>query len=191
MAPLLLGVTGVGLALVRDIQVQQVARDAGHMYAQGIDFSPVQTGNRNLLMRIARSLGITETSPSKAIILTTVRFVTSIDCKAGGYSNGCANQGSYAISKRVVLGDSVNIKSAFGQPPAMDSSGNVQQSVILNDARDRVDPFSPAIAALWQAQWTANQQNGQLAYVSEVIVTSSDLAWTGFAGSYTTAAAIF
>lgn len=185
MAPLLLGLAGVGLALVRDIQVNQVARDAGHMFAMGIDFSPTQTVNRNLLLRISRSLGITENSPSKAIILTKVQFVTELDC------DKCTNVGRYAISKRVVLGDSANIKSSFGEPQQPDSSGDVPPDVILKNAADCVAPFTPALANLWQTQWTRNKQNGQVAYIAEVVVRSSDLAWTGFAGPYTKATAIF
>ena len=38
MVPLWLGTSAVGLNMITSLQVIQLARDAGHMYARGVEF---------------------------------------------------------------------------------------------------------------------------------------------------------
>ena len=44
--PIILGMITVGIAVVRNFQVNQLTRDVGHMMAGGVDFS--QQSNQNL-----------------------------------------------------------------------------------------------------------------------------------------------
>lgn len=47
LVPLLIGAGVVGVNLVRTLETEQLARDAGHMYARNIDFS--SSGNQQIL----------------------------------------------------------------------------------------------------------------------------------------------
>ena len=57
MVPLLLGTMVVGFNLIRSIQVNQINRDAGHMYARGVDFSSDTNGliDRSIFFRWRRN----------------------------------------------------------------------------------------------------------------------------------------
>lgn len=53
LMPLFLGVIGLGLSMHRQLQTVQLVRDAGHMFARGIDFT--LSGNQQVLAGIAGS----------------------------------------------------------------------------------------------------------------------------------------
>lgn len=183
MMPFLMGVCGGGVALIRQIELTQTSRDAGHMYANGIDFS--DPANQALVMRIADSLGFAKANPAGGLCLSTVTYITDTDCKAGGFSNGCANQGYYVITRQIQVG--APAPSSIGTAFQPDAQGNVSEKNYLNNSGARVKAFSSDIGGLWQ---TLNQ-DGQLAYVSEASVQSSDLVWTGFFTNWLTAVSFF
>ncbi len=54
LVPLLIGAGVIGVNLVRTLQTEQLARDAGHMFARNVDFSA--TGNQEILVNIGSSL---------------------------------------------------------------------------------------------------------------------------------------
>ncbi|MGD0578520.1 MAG: hypothetical protein ABSC08_06290, partial [Bryobacteraceae bacterium] len=70
MVPLLLGTMVVGFNLIRSIQVNQVNRDAGHMYARGVDFSSDTNGlvDRSILYQMAPKLQVTTSSGVEVLI---------------------------------------------------------------------------------------------------------------------------
>ena len=57
LVPLMLGTMSIGLNMIRSLQTVQLARDAGHMYARGVDFS--LPGNQTILTTIGADLGLT------------------------------------------------------------------------------------------------------------------------------------
>ena len=57
LLPLILGTSAVGLNMIWTLQTVQVARDAGHMYAKGTDFS--LPGNQTILTNLGGNLGLT------------------------------------------------------------------------------------------------------------------------------------
>src|SRR6185312_8915484 len=68
LTPLLLGTGVIGVNLIRTLETVQVARDAGHMYARGVDFS--QPGNKTIVLTLASNLGLsTSTSTSNALVI--------------------------------------------------------------------------------------------------------------------------
>ena len=184
LMPLLLGLVAIGFSLTRELKVVQACRDAGHMYAKGVDFSTSSppNPNRTTLINIANGLGLTdpEQSPGTVspgtIILTTIMLTTPADCAAGGYPNGCANQGTPVITNQIKIGDT-GIASSFGTP----TSGNY-----LTDTGDQATNVPSSIAQFW-----VPNQGGQFAYASEVVVRFHDLDWTGYIGSTTSATSIF
>src|SRR5450432_3164442 len=64
LVPLLLGTGVVGVNMIRTLQTVQLARDAGHMYARGVDFS--QPGNVTILMDLGQSVGLAAGSSGSA-----------------------------------------------------------------------------------------------------------------------------
>lgn len=169
LLPLLFGVLVVGLNLGRSIQVSQVSRDAGHLYARNVDFSAL--ANQQLIARLAQSLNITPTGGNGVVILTTVTFIGQVQCDAAGLSAGqCTNLGQSVMTHRIVIGNSSLRQSNFGTPNAslIDSTGKV--SDYLTESSARANGFASVLVL----------QAGQVAYVSEVYVPSSDYGMPGF-----------
>src|ERR1017187_8904082 len=90
MVTALLGVVGIGMTLARAIQVNQVTRDTGHMFFDGVDFS--QTSNQNIVGRLAYGMGLASdnvgginTSGNGTIILSQIIKVGANECTNGGY----------------------------------------------------------------------------------------------------------
>src|SRR5580658_1461175 len=75
LIPLLLGAGVVGVNMVRTLQTIQLARDAGHMYARGVDFS--QPGNQTILLQIGQSVGLATGSSGSAVV--TLSSLTYVD----------------------------------------------------------------------------------------------------------------
>ena len=61
LLPLLIGGLSVGFNLVRATQVSQFTRDAGHLYAYGVDFT--QAAAQQMLVDLATCLLYTSPSP--------------------------------------------------------------------------------------------------------------------------------
>src|SRR5579859_3897317 len=82
LMPLLLGGLSVGFNLVRATQVAQFTRDAGHLYAYGIDFT--QASAQQMLVKLATGLNFSTSGGTGVAIFSTVLMVGSDDCKSGG-----------------------------------------------------------------------------------------------------------
>ena len=114
LIPMLLGTGVVGINMVRTMQVIQLARDAGHMYARGVDFS--KTGNVTVLTTVGSSMGLTNsTSTSNSVvILSTLTYVDVAACQSLGYvSNGvptasCTNYQKWVFTQRLTIGKTTN-----------------------------------------------------------------------------------
>src|SRR4051794_23481701 len=80
LVPLLLGTVVIGVNMVRSLQTVQLARDAGHMYARGVDFS--QIGNKTILATIGTGTGLSTTAGagSSVVILSTITYVDKAMC---------------------------------------------------------------------------------------------------------------
>jgi hypothetical protein len=169
--PLLFGTFIFGMRLVRGNQVAEVCRDAGHMYAYGVDFS--QPSSQSLLVQLAKGLNISATGGNGVIILSTITYIGPNDCTAGGYSSGsCPNVNTTVFTRRIVIGNpnlSINAQaqvSAFGTPPAniIDGSGNISQANYLGNSAAVATNFYNLIPV----------SSGQFAYVAEAFFISPD-----------------
>lgn len=167
--PLFLGSATIGFNLIRAIQVVQVCRDAGHMYASGIDFS--QSSYKSLLVDLAIGLNMTSTSGNGVVVLSTVMYVDANACTAGGYTStaSCPNYSDIVFTRQIIVGNSSLHASNLGTPNSaeMDSSGNVSVSGYLSDPKNVVTGFSNIIPLT----------SGQFAFVSEMFVQSPDLTF--------------
>ena len=94
LVPLLLGTGAVGVNMVRTLQTVQLARDAGHMYARGIDFS--QPGNQTILVRWAHRWGFPRPPAvlSSVVILSALTYVDDAACTAAGAATGGVHNGT-------------------------------------------------------------------------------------------------
>lgn len=169
--PLVLGMLVIGFNLIRAVQVTQVARDAGHMYANGINFA--QSTYQSLLVSLAIGLNMTTTGGNGVVILSTVMYIDANACSAGGYTtSNCPNYSKIVFTNRVVVGNSSLHASSLGSPVSteLDSNGNVSQSGQLTDTRNQVSGFSNILPLT----------SGEFAYVSEMFVQSPDTTWAPF-----------
>jgi len=176
LVPLLLGTMVIGQNLIREIEVTQVCRDAGHMYSYGVDFS--QSANQNLLVNLAQGLSFQTSGGNGVVILSTVTFIGPNDCVAGGYQpNGssCANLNQTVFTRRIVVGNASVKASAFGTPSAglIDSSGNISQAGYLNNTSTRATGFSSLVALT----------SGQFSFMSEMYVATPDLSFWTYLGT--------
>jgi hypothetical protein len=172
--PLFLGACQFGFELIQAIQVTQVCRDAGHLYAYGINFT--QSPNQYLLASLAPNLGVDPTGVggSSVVILSTVNYIGTADCQAGGYSSTCPNYGTVVFTSQVIVGNQSLHSSAYGTP-STDSLGNVaagspSTSGYLNASSAVVQNF-PGITL---STGTTGQQ---YAYISEMYSKASGLRW--------------
>ena len=159
--PLLLGTMVIGLNVIRAIQVNQVNRDAGHMFARGVDF--MAPSNRAMLLHLASGLNITDHGGDGVIILSTILHVGQDECP-----DGCANLGYDVITRRITIGNASIRQSRYGTPANIDANGNVLN--YLNDASARANGFSSVMTL----------QGGDVAYVAESYFISPDFDIPGF-----------
>ncbi len=173
--PLFFGTLLFGFNLIRAIQVTQVCRDAGHMYAFNTDFT--QPGSQHLLVTLAPSLNMTPTGGNGVVVLSTLTYADSNLCQGAGLqpdSAHCPNLGQIVFTNRIVVGSSALHVSAFGTPAAsiIGTGGNILASNYLTDPSAVASNFSSVINL---------QSSSQFAYVSEMWVTSPDFNfWNAF-----------
>jgi len=173
--PLFFGTLVLGFNLVRAMEVTQVCRDAGHMYAYGTDFS--QPAYQNLLVNLAPTLHMTTSGGNGVVVLSTIIYADKAACNGAGLTNNCPNLGKAVITRRIVIGNSSLHDSAFGSlrnSGLMDSSGNISPTNYLSDSRAVAQNFLSIIPL---------QSSVQFAYLAEMWVTSPDYNWWSFIGN--------
>jgi hypothetical protein len=134
LMPLFLGTGAVGINLIRTLQTVQLARDAGHMFARGVDFS--QPGNQQILADIGTGLGMSATvgQGSAEVIFSGLTYVDANTCIAANQANGngnspnCTNLGQWVFTQRLELGNTSLRASNFGSPLTSGPTGVTQDS---------------------------------------------------------------
>jgi hypothetical protein len=180
--PLLLGTTVFGINLIHAIQLSQLSRDTGHMYAYGIDFT--QSQNLPLLQRLSSSLNIQQHGGDGAIVLSKITLVTDSDCAAANMKV-CANDGKYVFTSFYVFGNPTYAQTKLGNPGSYLFNGTaIQESQYLSDPSLVATNFSSLLTFL-------PNQPGQYAFVSEVSINSQAIAWTDFSNTGSYARTIF
>ncbi len=83
--PLLLGTMWIGSAMIRGLQVTQVARDAASMFCRGVDFSTGAGSDSNaILTKVTQELGTVTTSGTGVVIFSTLTYVGNSVCASAG-----------------------------------------------------------------------------------------------------------
>jgi len=188
LTPLLIGTMAVGLNLIRSLATVQLARDAGHMYARGADFS--QTGNQTVLTTIGSNVGLSKTagSGSAVVILSTVTYVDKALCAsagkvdANGNPSGCTNYTKWVFTQRIKIGNSSIRSSVFGSPGGSVVVNSTTGRISLNDQVTNtgdVANFSVGINPYANTNGTVSGlPSGQIIYIAEV--ASSGMALPPF-----------
>jgi Flp pilus assembly protein TadG len=165
--PVILGMITLGIALVRNYQVNQLTRDVGHMMAKGVNFS--QQANQDLIANDlanglslqANSGNVTGSATGNGVLVLSVFESLTSSCN-------CGNAGHVVVVGRIVIGNNTLYTSPFGSPRSLTSSGSVTN--YTTDIRARADNISSVITIA----------SGSLAYMAEGDFAFKDLGVVGF-----------
>jgi hypothetical protein len=174
LIPLLMGTLGVGTAMLNSFQVTQVARDAAHMYARGVDFS--LTGSKTMLSRLTGQLGSLDATGHNLVIFSTLTYVGRTVCKQAGYADSsvppnpttaCTNYGHFVFTHRWKVGNADLRTSSIGSPTTgVDSTnGMITLDNSVTKTGNRADAFALLPKPLEDG--TDGYQAGQPAYLVE------------------------
>lgn len=187
-----------GMNLIRMIQCNQICRDIGNLFMEGVDFSTYQS--QQLAATLAAGYGLQIGSSFSGndrnndgnsgngwIILSEVMYVGPSACSALPSGTTCTNSGKYVYLLRVDFGNSAltingsSLQSAIGNPSAatFNSQGYVQN--YLTD--------SNAVAA--NAGNYITLGDTQVAYISETFFASPTLDFSAYPGGGITSRTFF
>ncbi len=181
LIPLLLGTGVTGINMIRTLQTVQLARDAGHMYAKGVDFS--QPGNQTILVDLGSNLGLSSTAGqgTAVVILSSLIYVDKNQCAAVGAVDGsgnptsaCTNYTKWVFTQRLEIGNTSVRSSNYGSPlttgpdpvTVNSTTGQISQQTYVTNAGD-VATFSGVNPYQVVNGNVEGLPSGQLLYVAE------------------------
>lgn len=192
LIPMMAGAFTIGMAVTKEIQVSNVARDAAVLMVRatedpnsGLDLSLTQ--NQRIIVRAAQGLGMAsdaqyDPSPTGkgVVILSKVIMVGPTECSLGmtpapngappWNAGNCPNYGSYVFAYRVVIGNGTRWSSAVGNPGgAVQTNGTITARDIASNTAD--------VATSFQAVTGLTLLSGNFALVSEMF---ADIAYLNF-----------
>jgi hypothetical protein len=191
LVPLLIGAGVIGVNLIRTLQTEQLARDAGHMFARGVDFSAV--GNQQILANIGSSLSMTATagSGSAVVILSALTYVDNNACATGGAvdrngnPSGCNNLGKWVFTQRLTVGNSGIRSSNMGAPHGVtvNSDGTIDPSAYVTNSGavaqfNSINPYSNVAGTV------SGLPSGQVLYIAEAAAYGYSLPPYGVGSTY-------
>jgi hypothetical protein len=184
LIPLMLGLTAIGINMIRTLETVQLARDAGHMYATGINFG--QPGNKTILATIGSPLGLNTAGTGTAVvILSALAYVDDDACSAvgavdssGKATSACTNRYLWVFTQRVVVGNSNVRKSNLGTPTGVtvdSTTGKISQSdyVLKTGARASFSGVNPYTVA--ESGAVSGLPSGQVLYLAEAAATGFNM----------------
>ncbi|MBV9937240.1 MAG: hypothetical protein JO150_01955 [Acidobacteriaceae bacterium] len=190
--PLFFGMAVLGFGLVRALEITQICRDAGHIYANTPAIS--QASLQTLLSSLATSMNLTN-SGNSFIVLSTITYVDASDCQAANLSadsTNCPNMNNYVFMRQVIIGNSTlgltgtpAFQSAFGTPASsiQDSSGSISPANYLTSSNALVTNFPATGITL---------VHGQVSYVSEMFATPlQPIVWSQLSNPVVSARSFF
>jgi len=139
------------------------------MYSRSLDFS--DPANQAIVERLAQGLNIHPTSGTGVVILSTIEFIGTAQCTAASLTSAqCTNLNYPVVINRIVIGNASARASSYGTPNPGLIGGNGNVSNYMTDASARANGFNSVLALL----------AGNLAFLSEVYVPSSDYGLPGY-----------
>lgn len=173
LIPLLFGTFSIGMSLTKTVQASIVSRDAGSMFMRYVDFT--DPNNRNMLLRIANGMGITDTGGNGEVVLTKIMFIGANECALIGLTtSNCPNYNRNVVVKRVTIGNTTVYTSPYGSPNAgiLQANGEITANNFLNDASARADNFASVMSL----------NAGEVAHVSEAYFKTPEIDLPGYRG---------
>lgn len=178
--PLALGVTVVGLNIVRAMQVNQINRDTDHIFARGVDLTGSTNGlvNRGIIYQMAPKLQTTSSSGTAVLILTYVMYLNS----ATTCPSPCNNLGHVVAYQQITLGNSSLRASSFCTVAS--TSKDATSGKVTNPTTDTTVRADGVLTYL-------TMTDGDAAYIGETYFSSADLAIPGISSPTGTYARAF
>ena len=170
---LLTGTLVIGGNLIKAIQVVQLCRDVGHMWAYGVDFS--QTAKQDMVAQMATGLNFnTNGTGNGVVILSNLTFIGNTQCTAAGFaanSTACPNLNYSVFTRRVVIGNSSLRSSYFGAPASgiIGSNGFISSANYCTNTTARASNFIQLLPLA----------AGEVSSVTETYFRSPELDWPG------------
>jgi hypothetical protein len=187
LCSLIIGTLVYGTQIVKELQLQLVARDIASMSARGTSFN--SAANQEIASRLGAGMGwpatggLLSTSPG-VIYVSTIEY---IDSTCNGITPVCSNAGYWVFLKSVKFGNTGLRSSSFGAPAACtpgcydpnQSDGSLLSSYTQNNTGARVSNFNFLGTP---DKNVAGFQPGQPTYVVEVAGVTGP--WHGGSVSY-------
>ena len=187
LIPTLLGVMGIGFSMLHQLQVIQLGRDAGSMYARKTDFT--SPGAQKLLSQVAGSLGLTAstvssttggTAGSTVVILSAIQYVNASLCGQASPplapdAADCPNIGNWVFGARIVVGNKTVAASNLGAPDStvtIAPNGTITISQMCLKPGDKVTGYNP-----WTSATITNANNALSTIQSQPIYVSEATAY--------------
>ena len=147
--PLLLGTLWIGSAMVRGLQVTQVARDLASMFCRAVDFSATGAGtaSNDILPKLSQELGTVTSTGTGVVIFSTLTYVGNSVCAMAGpayhdnstppqHTAACTNYGKFVFTQRYTVGNRSLRSSSFGAPATADLDSTKQYNIHHRQLRD-------------------------------------------------------
>lgn len=189
LLPLVLGTGVTGINMIKTLQTVQLARDAGHMYARGVDFS--QPGNKTILVNLGSNLGLSSTSGqgNAVLILSALTYVDQNACNAvgavdshGNPTSSCTNYTKWVFTQRLEIGNTNVRNSNYGSPLTSGPTGVTVDPTTGKISQSQYVTKSGAVATFtgvnpYQVVNGTAQglPSGQMIYVAEAGATGFNL----------------
>jgi len=176
MVPLLLGTTEIGLNMVNTLQTVQLARDAGHMYARGVDFT--QSGNLQILASLGVGVGMSSSTGAgqgnARVILSQLKYIDKATCLSDGLPTdtngnpiGCTNLGQWVFSQRITIGNTSMRNSNFGNPSVAVTIASDGTITLNQQCTNAGDVASFGVTATNVYGNVTGLPSGQVLYIAE------------------------
>jgi hypothetical protein len=195
--PLLLGTMWLGSAMVRGLQVTQVARDLASMYCRAVDFSATGTGTAqgDILPKLTQEIGTVTSTGTGVVIFSTLTYVGASVCQAAGstyYDSvtstpkpACTNWKKFVFTQRYTVGNTSLLTSGFGAPASADLDSTNQYKISLTNYVTHDADKVPGFNLLPSPDTDpGGYQSGQPIYLVEVFFSGNGQAGYTSGGSY-------
>jgi hypothetical protein len=198
LVPTFLWVFINGMNMIRLIQCNQICRDIGNLYMQGVDFTTYQA--QTLAQVLSQGYGLqigssyTGNNPANdsnggngLIILSEVMYVGSSACSALPTGTTCTNSGKYVYIMRQDFGNKslqingTSVASVIGTPSSATINTEGYVSNYLTDAN--------AVATNTGSYITLTDT--EVAYVAETFFASPTLTFSAYPGGGITSRVFF
>jgi hypothetical protein len=195
--PLLLGTMWIGSAMIRGLQVTQVARDAASMFCRAVDFSTGPgTPSNAILTKVTQELGTVTAAGTGVVIFSTITYVGDSVCFMAGpayhdsatppkHTAACTNYGKFVFTQRYTVGNSTLRASNFGAPAATDTDSTKQYTIpITTYVTNTADKSTFSLLPKPLEDGTDGYQSGQPVYVVEAFFSGTGQTGYTQGGSY-------